>query len=130
MTHPAIGALGGERYLNLETFKKNGDGVKTPVWFSVVDGVVYVFTDGTSYKVKRIRNQGRGRIAACDVSGKRIKSNWFDAKVSILDKNSDEERRAYASLRSKYGIQMWLLDTASWIGRRIGRRAVIRIDPA
>src|SRR6266853_1422683 len=24
----------GQKYLNLETFKKNGDGVKTPVWFA------------------------------------------------------------------------------------------------
>ena len=26
-------AFSEKKYLNLETFKKNGDGVKTPVWF-------------------------------------------------------------------------------------------------
>ena len=27
-------SLRGENYINLETFKKNGQGVKTPVWFA------------------------------------------------------------------------------------------------
>ncbi len=27
-------AFAGHRYLNLETFKKSGDGVKTPVWLA------------------------------------------------------------------------------------------------
>ena len=129
MTHPALRALDGETYLNLETFKKDGNGVKTPVWFATLDGSVYVFTDGTSYKVKRIRNQGRGRFAACNVDGKRIKSAWFDAKASIVDRSSAEEDKAYAALRKKYGFQMWFLDLGSRIAGRIGRRAMIRLDP-
>lgn len=129
MTHPATRALEGETYLSLETFKKDGTGVKTPVWFAVLDGAVYVFTDGTSYKVKRVRNQGRGRIAACNVDGKKIRSPWFDAKAGIVDKGSAEEAKAYAALRKKYGLQMWLLDVGSKIGGRFGRRAMIRVDP-
>ena len=31
-----------QNYLSLETFKKNGDGVKTPVWFVLDRGVFYV----------------------------------------------------------------------------------------
>jgi len=129
MTHPALRALDGESFLNLETFKKDGAGVKTPVWFATVDGSVYVFTDGTSYKVKRVRNQGRARFAACNVDGRRIKSAWFDSKAAIVAPKSTEETAAYVALRKKYGFQMWFLDIGSRIAGRIGRRAMIRLEP-
>lgn len=29
-----FGAFAGQRYLNLDTFRKSGQGVKTPVWFA------------------------------------------------------------------------------------------------
>ena len=48
--------LDKERFISLETFKKNGDGVKTPVWSAPLDGKLVVFTAGGSYKVKRLRN--------------------------------------------------------------------------
>ncbi len=55
-------AFAGQKYLNLETFKKNGTGVKTPVWFAEdpsagldsSDAKLYVYTIGVSGKVKRI----------------------------------------------------------------------------
>ena len=59
MTHPALKALEGEPYLNLETFKKDGNGVKTPVWFATVGASVYVFTDGTSFKGAHVRGLGQ-----------------------------------------------------------------------
>ena len=33
--HPT--SLGYERYINLETFKRDGQGVKTPVWCAACD---------------------------------------------------------------------------------------------
>ena len=52
----------GQKYLNLETFKKNGDGVKTPVWFAADPSAsldsdaakIYAYTIGVSGKVKRV----------------------------------------------------------------------------
>lgn len=60
-------AFAGQRYLSLETFKKSGQGVKTPVWFAAEPSVeldsnnvkLYVYTIGVSGKVKRIRNNSR-----------------------------------------------------------------------
>ena len=56
-------AFAGHKYLNLETFKKSGEGVKTPVWFAPDpsvrldsrDAKLYVYTLGVSGKVKRMR---------------------------------------------------------------------------
>jgi PPOX class probable F420-dependent enzyme len=45
-----------QQYLNLETFRKNGDGVKTPIWFVQAGEKLYVRTGGESGKVKRIHN--------------------------------------------------------------------------
>src|SRR5436309_13318379 len=70
-------AFAGHKYLNLETFKKDGMGVKTPVWFAADssssldanDARLYVYTIGVSGKVKRIRNYPRVKIAPCDMLG-------------------------------------------------------------
>jgi uncharacterized protein len=86
-----FGALAGQKYLSLETFKKSGDGVKTPVWFAAEpsvnldsnDAKLYVYTIGVSGKVKRIRNNPRARIAPCDMRGHVI-GEWLDARVEIV----------------------------------------------
>ncbi|PYR40301.1 MAG: PPOX class F420-dependent oxidoreductase, partial [Acidobacteria bacterium] len=59
----------GQKYVSIETFKKNGQGVKTPVWFVLHDNAFYVYTEADSWKVKRIRNNARVRVAPCGVRG-------------------------------------------------------------
>jgi PPOX class probable F420-dependent enzyme len=59
----------GQPFLNLESFRKNGQSLKTPVWFTQVDDVIYVRTVANSGKVKRIRNNGNINIVPCEASG-------------------------------------------------------------
>jgi len=115
-----------EPYINLVTFRRNGDGIPTPVWVAGVDGKLYIFTDGTSAKVKRIRATGKIRIAACDARGK-VRGPWHDGHARIVTE-PDLVDRAYAALREKYGWQMTLVDGVSWIAGRIGRRAIIEVE--
>jgi PPOX class probable F420-dependent enzyme len=122
---PAGTSLDDERYINLETFKKDGNGVKTPVWAAPLDGRLVVFTDGTSYKVKRLRRDPRIRAAPCDVRGN-VKGTWLDGTGRILEDDGDKAR-AMAALRRKYGWQIRVLDVFSWLGRRIGRRAFLEL---
>jgi PPOX class probable F420-dependent enzyme len=118
-------ALEKESYINLATFRRNGKAVKTPVWFATIDGKLYVVTDGTSAKVKRIRATKRVQIAACDVRG-RVTGEWIDGTGRIVgDKKMVE--RAHAALMKKYGWQMWLLDAGSTLFGRIGRRAYLEL---
>jgi uncharacterized protein len=58
-----------QQYLNLETFRRNGKGVPTPVWFVEAGGKLYVRTIANSGKIKRIRNNEQTRIAPCDSRG-------------------------------------------------------------
>lgn len=49
------------QYLNIETFRKSGVGVQTPVWFVRKGDALYVWTQANSGKAKRIHNNGRVR---------------------------------------------------------------------
>lgn len=115
-----------ESYVNLVTFRRDGRGVPTPVWFAVVGGLAYVFTDGTSAKVKRIRATKRVRIAACDVRGN-VSGAWIEGRARVVE-DPDRVERAYAALRKRYGWQMQLVDFVSWMAGRIGRRAILEIE--
>lgn len=118
--------LSGESYINLVTYRRDGRGVPTPVWFAPIDDRLYVFTDGTSAKVKRIRATKRVRVAACDVRGK-VTGEWIDGRARVV---ADEKlvERAYAALYGKYGWQMRLVDLVSRVAGRISRRAILEIE--
>lgn len=122
MSHP----LGDETYINLVTFRRNGDGVRTPVWVAAAGGHLYVFTDGTSAKVKRLRATNRIRAAACDVRGK-PKGPWHEGIGRVVDEAPTIER-AYAALRAKYGWQMTLVDIVSRLAGRFGRRVILELS--
>ena len=54
-----LDAFDGKKYLNLETYRRNGNGVRTPVWFAAApEGgggqKLYVYTTADSGKAKRI----------------------------------------------------------------------------
>lgn len=119
-------SLADERYINLESFKKDGNGVKTPVWCAPLDGKIVVFTEGESFKVKRIRRNPKVRVAKCDVRGK-VLGPWSDGACVIVE-SKEQQERAYAVLRKKYGLQMKLLDFFSGLAGKKGKRAVLEIS--
>ena len=118
--------LATESYINLATFRRNGAVVETPVWFAILDGKLYVVTDGTSAKVKRIRATKRVRVAPCNIRGG-VTGQWLDGKARIVGEKKLVER-AHAALQEKYGWQMGLLDTVSQLFGRIGRRAYLELS--
>lgn len=121
----SINRLATEAYVSLATFRRNGKAVETPVWFAILNRKLYVVTDGTSAKVKRIRATKRVRVASCTVLGA-VTGEWIDGSGKILKEKRAIER-AHAALRKKYGWQMWLLDTTSSLFGRIGRRAYLEL---
>jgi len=91
-----------KKYLNLETFRKSGQGMRTPVWF-VQDGeIIYVQTMANSGKVKRIRNSGRVNIAPCKMDGKLIGS-WVPAQAREVT-DPEVSMAADRLLDQKYGL--------------------------
>jgi len=120
--------LSPESYINLATFRRNGKAVQTPVWFATLDGKLYVVTDGTSGKVKRIRATKKVRLAPCNAWGG-VTGEWLSGTGRIL-KEQKLIDRAHAALAEKYGWQMWVLDTVSQLFGRIGRRAYLELSVA
>ena len=126
MDPASLATLDRQRYLSLATFRRNGRAIETPVWFALREGRLYVFTDGTSGKVKRLRANPRIRIAPCDVRGK-LKGDWGEGKGRIVDEPAAVEA-AYAVLRRKYGLQMRVIDFFSGLAGRISRRAILELE--
>jgi PPOX class probable F420-dependent enzyme len=114
------------RYVSLETFKKDGGGVKTPVWAAPLDGKLVVFSAGDAFKVKRLRRDPHARVAACDVRGN-VRGEWREARGRILEDAADIER-AHAALRRKYGWQMALGDFFATLAGRTKKRAWLEIS--
>lgn len=118
--------LADERYVNLETFKRDGTGVKTPVWAAPLDGKLVVMSAGDAFKVKRLRRDAHARVAACDFRGN-VRGPWMEATGRILERE-EEVTRAHSALRSKYGWQMATGDFFARIAGRIKRRAYLEIS--
>ena len=126
-------AFAGHKYLNLETFKKSGDGVKTPVWFAADpsasldanDAKLYVYTIGVSGKVKRVRNNPHVKIAPCNMSGK-VLGEWVEARAEII--SGEEAVRGMQLLNKKYFPWKQLLAAFASLSRR--ERIVFAIRPA
>lgn len=114
-----------EFYVSLATFRRDGREVCTPVWIAPADGAFYVFSAPAAGKVKRIRLNGRVKLAACTVRGK-VTGPWRAASASIVVDGPRRER-ALVALRAKYGWQMWLADILSKISGRFEQRAYIEL---
>jgi PPOX class probable F420-dependent enzyme len=112
--------LDNAKYVSLETFKKDGTGVKTPMWAAPLGGKLVIGTDGKTYKVKRIRNNPRVRLAECNASGAQILGPWFEGTARVVEKS--EEPPADAALNAKYGI---LRRAMGFFGRLVGQNRVI-----
>jgi PPOX class probable F420-dependent enzyme len=106
-----------QQYLNLETFRKSGNGVRTPVWF-VQDGkTIFVRTMANSGKVKRIRNNGQVNIAPCKMDGALL-GDWIPATAREVDDQAID-RKADQLLDRKYGLMKKMFALVSAIqGRR------------
>jgi PPOX class probable F420-dependent enzyme len=91
-----------EKYINLETYRKNGQAVQTP-WF-VIDGrTLYIRTDMSSGKVKRAKNNPRVRITPCNIRGQ-PKGKWIDGEIRMASIISESEK-ANKLLNHKYGLK-------------------------
>lgn len=104
-----------QQYLTIETFRKNGEGVKTPVWFAQDGETLHVWTGSGSGKVKRIRNSGAVRVAPSTAAGEPL-GEWVNAQAFA---NDAPEKVAYTEtlFRKKYGLVFRLLSAFNkWRG--------------
>jgi len=125
MNNQQFAQFAGQQYLNLESFRQNGEAVRTPLWFAEENGILFIYTLAAAWKVKRIRRNPQVRIAPCDIRGN-VKGAWMDAEARILD--AAEAAHGQELLRQKYG---WKKKLSEFINRfRKNRQlTVIAIRP-
>ncbi|MFF2525400.1 PPOX class F420-dependent oxidoreductase [Streptomyces liangshanensis] len=122
-THDEVGELGRARYVSLTTYRKDGTGVATPVWHAVDGGELFVWTNVEAWKVKRIRNNGRVVLAACDVRGRVAPgATTVEGTARLLD--ASENDRVRRLLTRKYTWQFWMIDRPARLFRRGKPRTV------
>lgn len=97
------------QYLSIETFRKNGQGVKTPVWFVQEKDVLYIWTQADSGKAKRVRNNSKVNIAPSRGDGAPL-GEWLTASASRDDSPSTVEHVRKLMIK-KYGLAFHLFAT-------------------
>jgi hypothetical protein len=87
----------GQQYMSVETYRKTGEGVRTPVWFIETNGELLFNTEETSAKVKRIRRNPAVKIAPCNLRGD-IKGEFVTGTARFL---SPDETAAAKKIYAK-----------------------------
>ena len=121
-------SIGDETYVNLVTYRRDGREVRTPVWIAADGDRLVVWTNANSWKVKRVRNDARVRLAPCDARGG-LRGDWVDATARMLD-DPTERDDALEALFRKYGWQMQLARIGGSITGRWRQRGAIEITLA
>lgn len=113
-----------QKYMSVETYRKSGEGVRTPVWFIERNGEFLFNTEGTSAKVKRIRRNPAVKIAPCDMRGG-LKGEFIPATARFL--SPAETILAKKSYAKKYGLMARILDVFG--GSRKSVRVFLAVKP-
>jgi uncharacterized protein len=129
----ALSALRDAKYLCLESYRRGGAGVRTPVWFAASSEdfassdvrKLYVYTIADSGKAKRIRRHASVKIAACDLRG-RLTAPWTDARAEVV--TGEEAERGMRLLDRKYFPWKQILNISAMLFRR-RERVVLAIQP-
>ncbi len=108
------------KYISLTTFRKDGTGVATPVWFAEDGGKLYIWTRSDSWKVKRLRNDKRVAVTVCDARGN-IAAGAPSAEGTAELLGADAMAAIRRLLSRKYTWQFWLVDWPATLVR-LGKR--------
>jgi PPOX class probable F420-dependent enzyme len=104
-------SLRGRKYCLIVTFKRDGTGIPTPVWFGLDDdGRLFFRTGATVAKVRRIRSQPRVLIAPCTVRGKPLGPS-IEGSARVVA--PEREEHAEAAIESNYGLGRRLYESAA-----------------
>lgn len=117
--------LKDQEYCLLTTFRKNGEGVPTPMWFVLQDDALSMTTRGESWKVKRLRRTSKVTIGPCTSSG-RPTGKQVEAQGTVVE-DAAAVTEAVAALNKKYGFKKKLID----FGLRFAKdktEAIIRVE--
>jgi PPOX class probable F420-dependent enzyme len=119
MADPSLTQFTGQQYLNLETYRRTGQAMPTPVWFvqDTVEGqtVFYARTLNGAGKVKRIQNNPQVRIMPCGSQGEPLGA-WVPAQARLA--TTAEAQRVQQLMDEKYGSALRALQLSEEMRQR------------
>jgi hypothetical protein len=102
--------LQSQKYISLETYKKNNQPIRTPVWFVIQNDLIYVITRIKTGKVKRIKNNPHVKLAPCTFKGKPT-GECVEGNTSKV--SGQESEKAIKLRKKKYGLMANIAQFAS-----------------
>lgn len=126
----ALGDIATAKYIQLTTYTRDGRPKPVPIWAAFVDsgpeaGELVMWTQASSWKVKRIRATPRVSLATCDRVGKDV-GPLVEGTARVLDEAGTA--RVRQEIIRKYGIVGRIATTASALFR--GKSSTIGIAAA
>ena len=109
-----------QSYLNIETFRKSGQGVRTPVWFVQDRETLLVWTQADSGKAKRIRNNCTVKVAPSTGAGEPL-GEWIPARAQT-DDSPDAVKQVEKLMKKKYGFMFSALGFLGMLRMRGGAK--------
>jgi uncharacterized protein len=121
--------LGGEKFVSLTTFKRNGEAVATPLWVIADGGRLVFWTPAETWKVKRVRRDPRVTVVPCSRMGKVAPgARTVSGRAQVVE-DADEVNRAQGLFKRKYGFGFRVVTTVERLLRRgRERRVLLRVD--
>jgi uncharacterized protein len=94
------------KYLSITTYRRDGAGVATPVWFVAERDHLLVMTAAESGKVKRVKRTPFVTVAACSARGK-LRGTPITARAEVLP--SIEVERVKRLMGRKYRFDLFFI---------------------
>lgn len=125
-------ALGDERFVSLTTYRRNGEGVATPMWIARNGACLVVTTGAHSGKVKRLRRDPTVELRPCTRRGRVASSAPTVRGLAEIRADPASQREVARLICAKYGNQyrLVMLVERLLLRRRAERVALYLTAPA
>ncbi|MEU0496878.1 PPOX class F420-dependent oxidoreductase [Mycobacterium sp. NPDC006124] len=121
-------SLAAEKFVSLTTFKKNGEKVAGAMWLARDGDALVMWTHADSWKVKRLRRDGRVELTPCGRTGKVPDGTTTTTGSAVVDPDPAETSRVERLIKGKYGFEFFAI---TFIERFLARgkkgRVAVRI---
>ena len=109
-----LASFDGQRVVNIESYKKNGESKRTPVVFVKKDGKLYFQTAVNSYKAKRMIRNPHVRVVPSTFRGD-PKGTWMEATVARVEgKEASGAKWAYVRRFTVTSLGFFLVERILW----------------
>ena len=100
-------SIADEKYIAVQTFKRNGEPVTTPCWITgLSDGRVGFWTSSDSFKFKRLKNDPRITIQPSDARGRPKSGTDVLAGTAVVVTDGPDFDAIQSQIAKKYGVMV------------------------